>query len=71
MRDQSAEIYNYIKSHPRACTEDIVAGTGWNRHLVEVTTELMVRKNLIIEVGRTSWNDSMFELAHAYLRRPD
>lgn len=60
-RNQSEEILNYIKEHPGACTEGIVSGTGWNRHLVEVATRMMLEQGLIRETGKTEWGDPKFE----------
>lgn len=57
MRNQSEEILKYIEDHPGASTGDIVEGTGWNRRVVEVATELMLEAGLITETGRTQWND--------------
>lgn len=62
MRNQSQEIYDHIEANPGACTQDIVEGTGWNRHLVEVATDLMILKGLIAKVGETDWRDPQFEV---------
>lgn len=55
MTNQSEEILNYIKENPGASVEDIVRGTGWNRHLVEVAVKLMVgfptHKNTPFSIG--------------------
>lgn len=60
-RNQAQEILDYIKSHPGTCIEGIISGTGWNRHLVEIATELMVEQKLIKDRGKDKWGDSTFE----------
>lgn len=47
MRNQSEEILECIRKHPGIYTEDIVRETGWNRHLVEMATRMMVESTYL------------------------
>ena len=62
-RNQSQEIFDFIKDNPGACTQDIVDGTGWNRHLVDMAIEILAEQGLIQETGRTEWNDPILEIS--------
>lgn len=61
MTNQSEEILNFIKEYPGATVENIVSGTGWNRHLIEVAVKLMVEQGLVREVGQTDWLGFRYE----------
>jgi len=58
--NQAQEIFEFIfQSSKPVCVEDIVQGTRWNRHLVEVATKLLVEAALIEEV-KTEWGDPVY-----------
>lgn len=59
--NQTKEILDYIKAHPGANAQDIAKATGWNRHIVDVATQMLTQNNLIREVGRTEWDDPKHE----------
>lgn len=59
-RNQTQEIYDYIRQHPDACTQDIVDDLGWNRYIVEMATKMMIERGLIQETGRADWDDPKF-----------
>lgn len=56
-RDQAKEIYEYVKGHAQADTEDIAIGTGWNRHVVEVALGIMEKEGLVRRIGTSEWGD--------------
>lgn len=61
--NQAKEIFDYIKAHPSANVQEIAKATGWNRHIVEVVTQMLAQNHLIHEIGRTEWNDPIYEAA--------
>ena len=60
-RNQSCEIYDYIKNNENCSTQDIVDGTGWVRYIVEMVTSIMIKENLIKITGHDTWDDPQFK----------
>lgn len=60
-RNQSEEIFEFIKQNPRCTVLDIRNGTGWHEYVVEMAIELMIEKSLIYESGRTEHDEAQYE----------
>lgn len=60
--NQATEIYQFIANRSVPVSiEDIVEGTGWNRHVVEVAVKIMLAKDLVEESGQKSgWGDPLY-----------
>lgn len=53
MANQSQDILNCIRKTPGVSISGIVDSTGWNSHLVEVSTKLLMAMGMIIKTGTT------------------
>lgn len=53
MVNPSQDILNCIRKTPGVSIQGIVDNTGWNSHLVEVSTKLLMTMRMIVKTGKT------------------